>query len=217
MSRGRAWSVWLLGTAWTVAAAAQQPPPAAPAVPPPPPAAWSQPNGTQAAPPPAPAPAPAPPGAWPSPYPPQAPPPPAAAPAPASTPPPAWYSRHRPSSEKGAKIALEVSGSVAAGLGAATLLAAGITWLVAWSRSLSLEDDCPHGYCVQGTRGGDTYEATRDLSNASEVLLAVAFPSIVGGLSLVILGAGLHGDSSEAAAAASVKVTGRGAALEVTF
>jgi hypothetical protein len=216
MSRARAWSAWLLGMAWSGIAAAQQPPPSAPAAPPPSPT-WSQPYPAVPAPPPAVAPAPAPPGAWPPYYAPQGPPPPAAPPAPASTPPPAWYSSHRPSSEKGAKVALEVSGSVAAGLGAATLMAAGITWIVAWSRSISLEDDWPHGYCVQGTRGGDDYEATRDLSNASDVLMAVAFPTIVGGLSLVILGAGLHGDASDHAAAASLKVTGRGAALEVTF
>ena len=98
-----------------------------------------------------------------------------------------------------------------------TLLAAGVTALTAWTHSLDLEDECPNHYCVEGTRGGDAYEATRDLSHATDVLLAVAFPSILGGLSVVILGAGVRGSSDQSVARASVRATGQGATLEVTF
>ncbi len=100
---------------------------------------------------------------------------------------------------------LVITGSSLAGLGALTLVAAGITWLTAagYAGQLDCDDDistehewercCPNGYCVKGTSGGDAYESAKDLSVASEVLVAVAFPMMATGLSLAILGAGMRG------------------------
>ena len=232
MSAARMVPAWLVTTALCCAAGAQ--PATYPAPAPTQPTAYPAPATT----PPAAyaAPAPGQPGAYPGPAPaqpaayPTAPPPaaPAAAPAaPAAQPalapaaPPAWWSSYRPqssSSRESAKVALEVTGSVLSGLGAMTLMAGGITWLVAWTSSLDVdEEQCPNHRCVEGTRGGDAYEATTDLANATDVLLAVALPAIGVGLSLVILGAGLHDSPSGSAVGASVRATGRGAALEVTF
>ena len=217
MSLGRTLPAWLLATAWCVAAQAQQAPGrAAGGAPPPYGTQAPPPAATQAAPPPAypPAQAPAYPPAQPAPYPAAQPPaPPAVQPAP-----PAWWSSYRPSTKSSAKAPLEITGSVLAGLGAFTLLAAGVTWLTAATESLGFdEDECPNHRCVEGTRGGDAYEATRDLANATDVLLVVALPSIGAGLSLVIIGAGLHDGSEGSAMGASVRATGRGATLEVTF
>jgi len=224
MSPGRAVSAWLLATAWCAIAAAQPAPGPAPAPTPsgaptyaPPAAPTYAPPAAPTYAPPAAAPGYAPPAAAPT----YGPPPAQPAPPPAATPessPPAWWSSYRPTQRSGgAKLALELSGAVIASLGTMTLLAAGVTALTAWTHSLDLEDECPNHYCVEGTRGGDAYEATRDLSNATDVLLGVALPAIGGGLSLVILGAGMRGSSETASARTTVRTTGQGVSLEVTF
>ncbi|RLB62701.1 MAG: hypothetical protein DRI90_08470 [Deltaproteobacteria bacterium] len=118
-----------------------------------------------------------------------------------------------------------ITGSALAGLGAMSLLAAGITWLTAWGNSSRLECDdfdapdyeacCPDGYCVKGTSGGDAYESTRDLSAASQVLVAIAFPMMGAGVSLAILGAGVRGGGDRKTA--TIKATPSGLVLEGTF
>ncbi len=115
-----------------------------------------------------------------------------------------------------ARIPLIITGSILTGLGAATMAAAGITWLTAWGRSGSLDDDiCPGGYCVIGTRGGDKYQSVEDSAIASEVLIAAATPVMFSGLSMLIIGASLRNKHKGPRFSASLSPTS--AKLEVRF
>ncbi len=215
--------VTIVAAAWSLPATAQ---PAA-AQPPPPATAPPAPTATATAPVPAVAPSPepaahsAPPATQPA--------PPVAGP-PRPPPPPArsgdrWWETYEPRQRSGAKLPMIITGSALAGLGAMSLLAAGITWLTAWGNSSRLECDdfdapdyeacCPDGYCVKGTSGGDAYESTRDLSAASQVLVAIAFPMMGAGVSLAILGAGVRGGGDRKTA--TIKATPSGLVLEGTF
>ena len=139
-----------------------------------------------------------------------------------------WWTSVRPRERSGAKIPLAITGSVFAGLGMMTLMAAGITWLTAWGESRELEDKCyshkdsdgdpiPPGYCVKGTAGGDAYERTRDSALASQILVGVAFPLMASGLAMTIISVGLHGERDELRYAARLKTTGQGLVLEGSF
>lgn len=124
------------------------------------------------------------------------PPPPAPPGAPAVPPPPAddrWWETYEPRQGHGGKAPLVVVGSALAGIGTLTLFAAGVTWLVAYSDSRDLEDECVNNYCVQGTPGGDTYERVERLSKASQILVGVSFPLMAGGAALALIGGQLHG------------------------
>jgi len=214
--------VVLLVAAWSTPAAAQppatEPPPPATTPPAPPPAATVPPAATapspEATPPPAPATA-APPA-----------PPPAAPPAPPRRPDDKWWETYEPRPRSSAKIPLVVTGSGLAGLGVLTLFAAGITWLTAAGHASQLDCDgggldeyewercCPHGNCVKGTSGGDAYESAKDLSAASEVLVAIAFPMIGVGASLAILGGTIRGGGDRRV---GLKATPTGVVLEGQF
>ena len=135
----------------------------------------------------------------------------------AAEPDPFWWESYELRTRVSAKTPLLISGGVATGLGALALLASGVTWLTAWSRSLDLDRDCPGGYCVEGTRGADTYQAVRDLSDASGVLVAVALPTLASGVSLLVLGAGARASEDRPKVGATLKATGQGGSLEVTF
>ena len=72
-----------------------------------------------------------------------------------------------------------------------------MTWLVAFSDSRDLEDECVNNYCVQGTPGGDTYERVERLSKASQILVGVSFPLMAGGAALALIGGQLHGGDDQ--------------------
>lgn len=198
-------TIALLAALWSGPAGAQ--PAAPPTAAPPPASPATAPAATATAPPTATAPSPEPvaqpatPAAT----------PPATQPPPAPPPPPRrpddkWWETYEPRPRSSAKIPLVATGSALAGLGVLTLFAAGVTWLTAAGHAAQLDCDsedltseyewercCPNGYCVKGTSGGDAYESAKDLSVASEVLVAVAFPMIGVGASMAILGAGIRG------------------------
>jgi hypothetical protein len=114
---------------------------------------------------------------------------------PAPPPPPAYnYDVPPPDTgSRGARLGLTLSGTIVGGLGAGTLVAAGVCWLVAWADSRHLEDECPNQRCVEGERGARSLETARDTADAAEILVAIGAPAATVGLSLVIAGATLPG------------------------
>jgi hypothetical protein len=131
---------------------------------------------------------------------------------------PEWWEKPHREPAGPAKPIVTVVGGVVAGLGALTMFAASVTWLTAWTKSLDVdEENCPGHQCVEGTRGGDAYEATKDLARATDILLGVGLPAIGGGLSMLIIGASMRGDETSSHARVTVRPTGAGASLEVTF
>ena len=219
--------ITIVAAVWSLPATAQPtgapPAPAATATAVPAPSATATAPGTATAPSPEPA-AQAPPPA-PQPAPPAAQPPGPLSPSAPARSADRWWDSYEPRERSGAKLPMIITGSALAGLGAMTLLAAGVTWLTAWGNSSRLECDehdapdfescCPAGNCVKGTRGGDAYESTRDLSTASQVLVAIAFPMMGAGVSLAILGAGVRGGGDRRTA--TIKATPSGVVLEGTF
>jgi hypothetical protein len=107
----------------------------------------------------------------------------AAAPAPAAAgddgPPP-------PPPSSSAGPALATGGTILAGLGGATLLAASIAWLTAAGDAAKLDDECPNKVCVEGTPGGDALVEARDAERAAGVLVGVGTPLLAGGLVLTL-------------------------------
>jgi hypothetical protein len=101
-----------------------------------------------------------------------------------------------------AKLPLRTVGTVLAGLGMATWLAAGVTALVAVAGADDLERECPGRICVEGTRGGDSYEMARDASKATDILVGIAAPVLgTGGILLLFSAAiGPRGPATEARA-----------------
>lgn len=85
------------------------------------------------------------------------------------------------SSRGGAGTPLLVTGTVFAGLGMSTLVASGITWLVAASAAARLDEDCPNKHCVEGSSGADALERARSAERASAVLFAIGLPVMTGG------------------------------------
>ena len=100
-------------------------------------------------------------------------------------------------SSTGARTPLIIAGSVFTGLGAGTLLAAGITWTVAAGESLSLDDECPDQVCYTGTRGGDAYERAHDAEYAADVLVGIGAPITGAGVIMLLYAAGLGGPSGK--------------------
>lgn len=85
---------------------------------------------------------------------------------------------------------LQVVGTVLLGLGASSLFASGVVWLVAANAATRLDDECPNHQCVEGTLGGDAYETTRDGLKAADILAGVGFPVMgVGAVLLIFSGA----------------------------
>jgi hypothetical protein len=108
-----------------------------------------------------------------------------------------------------------VTGAVFTGLGGLTVMASGITWLVAWGKSGGLDDDCPEGYCIEGTRGGDRYQAVEDLAATSELLLGLGASATLSGIALLVLGGTLRGKPERSRFDASIGPTG--GSFEVRF
>jgi hypothetical protein len=65
-------------------------------------------------------------------------------------------------------------------------MTSGITWLVAASAAAQLDDECPGGLCVEGTRGGDAYVTARDGLRAADILAGVGFPLMGTGIVLLV-------------------------------
>jgi len=108
-----------------------------------------------------------------------------------------------------------VSGTIIGSLGLAATTAAAFTWLVGWADSTKLDDECPNGDCVIGTRGGDRYQRVQNAADASEILIGVGTPMMFGGLAVLIVGTALRGEYDGPRIGARVSPTG--AAMEVTF
>lgn len=103
----------------------------------------------------------------------------------------------RGSQSGSARTPLVIAGSVLTGLGAATLLAAGITWTVAAGESLELDDECPDNVCYTGTPGGDAYEHAKDAEYAADVLVGIGAPVTGAGVALLLYAAGLGSSGSK--------------------
>jgi hypothetical protein len=105
-----------------------------------------------------------------------------------------------------------------------TLFASGVTWLVAWSSAVKLDDDCPNRRCVAGTTGADNLERARDARDAADVLAGIGFGTLGGGLVVIALAVGTgekiskhSGKRSAPPTSAKLKAAPGGASLEVTF
>ena len=88
---------------------------------------------------------------------------------------------------RAARIGLAAGGASLLGLGALTMLASGITWLVAWGESRNLDENWPNQQCMVGTEGGDALERSRDAADASEVLIAIGAPTFSVGLVMLVV------------------------------
>jgi hypothetical protein len=95
------------------------------------------------------------------------------------------------SKSKGDETPLQVVGTVLSGLGAATLFASGITWLIGATHAARLESECPGGLCVEGTSGGSAYVTARDSLRAADIVAGVGFPVLGAGLVLIVFSASI--------------------------
>jgi hypothetical protein len=117
-----------------------------------------------------------------------------------------------------AKAPLAITGGALMGLGGLTMIAAGITYLVAWGDSRALDDECPNQVCIEGTRGGDSLERAKDASDAADILAGIGAPVFGTGLVLLLYSAALGGEkTSRLRASPSVTPGGARTRLEVTF
>ncbi len=104
------------------------------------------------------------------------------------------------------------------GLGAATLMAAGITWIVAAGHAARLDDECPDKRCVEGTPGGDAYVAARDSERASGILAGVGAPVMASGVVLLLFTSAFRPTSAASVRAApAIGVGFAGGTLEARF
>jgi hypothetical protein len=81
---------------------------------------------------------------------------------------------------------LSIVGTAVGGLGGATIMAAGICWLVAAASASRLDEDCPNKVCVEGSTGARSLETARDAKSAAIVLFAIGLPVTTGGLVMVL-------------------------------
>jgi hypothetical protein len=120
----------------------------------------------------------------------------------------------------GAATALGITGTTFIGLGAATFLAAGITWTVAAASAARADQECPNDRCVEGTIGADSLRTARDAEKGADVLVGIGAPVLATGLVLAIVARGLRSGSKRAAAVTAAPVvgsTGGGAVVHVRF
>jgi hypothetical protein len=118
------------------------------------------------------------------------------------------------------RITLTAVGGGLAGLGALTMLAAGITWLVAAGESFALDDECPNKLCYENSRGGDALERARDAEAASGILVGIGMPLMTSGFIMMLFGAGMADGGAERASvrvAPVVAQDGSGLKLEARF
>src|SRR5512134_2411952 len=104
---------------------------------------------------------------------------------------PVTLTQVRSSPDRAPRTPLAIAGSVCAGLGGATLMAAGITWLVAAGESMALDDECPNKICYTGTRGGDAYERARDAERGADILVGIGAPVMGAGIMMLLYAAAL--------------------------
>jgi hypothetical protein len=112
--------------------------------------------------------------------------------------------------------AIEITGLSLTGVGTLTVMAAGITGLVAWGASSRLDDECPNKRCVEGTTGADSLETARDSARATEVLLGIGLPVLTAGFVLMIYSGGFK-KRPAMAIAPRASPRAAGAKVEVLF
>lgn len=93
----------------------------------------------------------------------------------------------------GPRIPLVTAGSIFAGLGGMSLMAASITWIVAASNAAGLDDDCPNKVCVEGSFGADRLQTARDSEKAAAILTGIGTPMLAGGLVLLLYASAFPG------------------------
>jgi hypothetical protein len=91
-----------------------------------------------------------------------------------------------PPKRKKADSTLSIVGTTVGGLGGATIMAAGICWIVAAASASRLDEDCPNKTCVEGSTGARSLETARDAKSAAIVLFAIGLPVTTGGLVMVL-------------------------------
>jgi hypothetical protein len=124
----------------------------------------------------------------------------------------------RGSKNRGDETPLQVVGTVIAGLGAATLFASGVTWIVAATNASRLDQHCPNGVCVEGTPGGDAYVTTRDALKGADIVAGVGFPVLGAGIVMLVFSATFRKGASYATRTLPVVKAGpSGANLAVHF
>jgi hypothetical protein len=79
-----------------------------------------------------------------------------------------------------------IVGTAVAGLGGATIMAAGICWLVAATSASRLDEDCPNKTCVEGSTGARSLETARDAKSAAIVLFAIGLPVTTAGTVMLL-------------------------------
>jgi hypothetical protein len=121
-----------------------------------------------------------------------------------------------PPKRSAAGKAIEITGLALTGVGTLTIMAAGITGLVASAEASRLDDECPNKRCVEGTPGGDSLESARDSARATEILLGIGLPVLTAGFVLMIYSGGFK---KRPAVAITPRASPRaaGARVEVLF
>ena len=91
-----------------------------------------------------------------------------------------------PPKRKKGDSTLAIVGTAVGGLGGATIMAAGICWLVAATSASRLDEDCPGRVCVEGSTGARSLETARDAKSAAIVLFAIGLPVTTGGMVMLL-------------------------------
>lgn len=108
----------------------------------------------------------------------------------------------------GPRLPLVTAGSIFAGLGGMSLMAASITWIVAAGNAAGLDDDCPNKICVEGTFGADRLQTARDAEKAAAILTGIGTPMLAGGMVLLLYASAFPGGSRGPVKAAPVFAPG---------
>jgi hypothetical protein len=86
---------------------------------------------------------------------------------------------------------LAVTGTSLMGLGAATLFASGICWIIASAEASRLDEECPNKQCVEGSMGARSLRTARDTERAGDITFGVGMPVLATGFVLVLMASGL--------------------------
>jgi hypothetical protein len=101
---------------------------------------------------------------------------------------PWWKNYTPPPQSSGIRIPIAATGGALAGVGALTLFASGVAALVGSGEAAALDTECPDHRCIEGSTGARTLESARDSIHAAEILAAIGFPTVAGGLTMVAIG-----------------------------
>lgn len=100
------------------------------------------------------------------------------------------------SRRSGPRLPLVTAGSIFAGLGGMSLMAASITWIVAAGNAAGLDNDCPNKMCVEGSIGADRLQTARDAEKAAAILTGIGTPMLAGGMVLLLYASAFPGSGS---------------------